>query len=157
MFGSLFWPLCGHWIAQTNHDGRFYHLQPITFLAQLINPNPGFQSLSEELSQYGGVDGRKERLYHFQKAIANSIEVEEEGLSTMQEKYDMYKEGNVKFLRFNPDEETSWNETTFSRLHLNSQIFALLFQLLQLSTLHWRLSTFSLTQQPSMRLKGMSR
>ena len=37
----------------------------------------------------------------------------------------MYKEGNIKFLRFNPDEETAWNEATFSRLHLNPQIFAL--------------------------------
>ena len=33
MFGSLFWPLCGHyrWIAQTNHDGRYYHFQLIIF------------------------------------------------------------------------------------------------------------------------------
>ena len=62
--------------------------------------------------------------------------MEESGISSMQEKYDMYKEGNVKFLRFNPDEETSWNETTFSRLHLNSQMFARLFQLLQTTVEH---------------------
>ena len=57
--------------------------------------------------------------------------MEEDGISSMQEKYDMYKEGNIKFLRFNPDEETSWNEATFSRLHLNPQIFALLFQVVK--------------------------
>ena len=33
----------------------------------------------------------------------------------MQEKYDMYKEGNIKFLRFNPDEKTSRKKRTFSR------------------------------------------
>ena len=91
------------------------------FRAHSINPNPGFQSLTKELSQYGGVDGRKERLYHLEKAVADSIEMEEEGLSAMQEKYDMYKEGNIKFLRFNPDEETSQKNSTLSRLHLNPQ------------------------------------
>ena len=42
----------------------------------------------------------------------------------MQEKYNMYKEGNIKFLRFNPDEETSQKNSTFSRFHLNPQVFA---------------------------------
>ena len=93
---------------------------------------PGFQSLTEELGQHGGVRGRKERLYHLKKAVANSIEMEEDGLSSMQEKYEMYKKGYLKFLRFNPDEKTS----TFGRLHLNPQIYAFLSQLLQSSTLH---------------------
>ena len=38
--------------------------------------------------------------------------MDNEGLSSMQEKYNTYKEGNIKFLRFNPDEEISLNETT---------------------------------------------
>ena len=78
---------------------------------------------------HGG--GTKKRLYHLQNAVANSIEIEEDGISSMQEKYDMYKEGNIKFLRFNPTGKTSWNEATFSRLHLHPQIFARLFQVLQ--------------------------
>ena len=72
---------------------------------------------------HGG--GTKKRLYHLQNVVANSIEMEEDGISSMQENYNVYKEGNIKFLRFNPDEETSWNEATFSRLDLNLQIFAL--------------------------------
>ena len=35
----------------------------------------------------------------------------------------MYKEGHIKFLRFNPDKETSRNKQTFSRLHLNPQLY----------------------------------
>ena len=71
----------------------------------------------------------------------------------------MYKKGYLKFLRFNPDEETSWNEPgpTFSRLPLNPQIYAHLFQLPQLSMLHWRLSTSFLAQQPTTKLNGTSR
>ena len=80
---------------------------------------PGFQSVTEELGHLGG---RKERLYHLQTAVANSIETEEEGISAMQKKYDMYKEANIKFLRFNPDEETTQKNSNFSRLHLNSQL-----------------------------------
>ena len=135
LFGSLFWPLCGHcrWIAQTNRDGRFHHFLPKTFLS---HPNLGFQSLTDELSHHGDVDGRKERLFHLQKAVANSIEMEEYGLTAMQEKYTMYKEGNIEFLRFNPDEETSKNKPTFSRLPSNPQIYARLLQLLQWSTRH---------------------
>ena len=60
------------------------------------------------------------------KAVANSIEKEESGISAMQEMYDMYKEANIKFLRFN-SEEPSRNKPTFSRLHLNPQIYAHLF------------------------------
>ena len=71
---------------------------------------------------HGG--GTKKRLYHLQNVVANSIEMEEDRISSMQEKYNMYKEGNIKFLRFNPDEETSQKNSTFSRLHLNTQIFA---------------------------------
>ena len=97
---------------------------------------PGFQSLTAELGQHGGVRGRKERLYHLKKAVANSIEMEQEGLSSMQEKYDMYKKGYLKFLRFDPDEKTSRNEPTFGRLHLNPQRYASSFQLLQSSMLH---------------------
>ena len=41
----------------------------------------------------------------------------------MQEKYIMYKEGNIKFLRFNPDEETPQKNSTFSRLRSNPHIF----------------------------------
>ena len=81
---------------------------------------PGFQSLTEEFISHNGgvtVSGRKERLYHLKKVVANSIEMEEGGLSSIQEKYDMYKKGYLKFLRFNPDEETSSNKPTFSRLH----------------------------------------
>ena len=94
--------------------------------------------MTEELSHLSDLvpGGRKERLYNLQNAFANSIEMEEDGISSMQEKYNMYKEGNIKFLRFNPDEEASRNKPTFSRLHLNPQIFARLFQVLQLSTLH---------------------
>ena len=94
----------------------------------LMHPNPGFQSLTEEL---GHQFARKDRLYRLQKAIANSIEMEEDGLSTMQKKYDMYKEGNIKFLRFNPDEKISWKRRIFSRLHFNPQLFAFLSQLLE--------------------------
>ena len=83
---------------------------------QLMHPNPGFQSLTEEL---GHQFARKDRLHRLEKAITNSIEMKEDGLSSMQEKYDMYKEGNIKFLRFNPDEETPQNKITFSRLLLN--------------------------------------
>ena len=79
------------------------------------------EELSHCLVRPGSVDGRKERLSHLHKAIANSIEndMEEDGISFMQEKYNMYKKGYLKFLRFDPDEETSQNETTFSRLHSN--------------------------------------
>ena len=94
------------------------------------------EELSHCLVRPGSVDGRKERLSHLHKAIANSIEMEEDGFSSMQEKYNMYKKGYLKFLRFNPDEKTSGKEPTFGRLHLNSQIYASLFQLLQLSMLH---------------------
>ena len=81
---------------------------------------PGFQSLTEELGQLSLlVRGRKERLYHIQRAVANSIELEEDGFSSMQEKYDMYKKGFLKFLRFNPDDNTSRKEPTFGKLHLN--------------------------------------
>ena len=75
--------------------------------------------MTEELSHLSDLvpGGRKERLYHLQRAVANSIEMEEDGISAMQEKYDMYKEGNIKFLLFNPDEEASRNKPTFSRLH----------------------------------------
>ena len=94
----------------------------------ILNPNPGFQSLTEELSHClvrpGSIDGRKERLYHLEKAVANSIEMKEDGLTAMQDKYNMYKEGNIKFLRFNPDEKTSRKKRTFSRLHLNPKVFA---------------------------------
>ena len=47
--------------------------------------------------------------------------MEEDGLAVMQDKYIMYKEGNIKFLRFNPDEKTSRNKGTFSRLQWNPQ------------------------------------
>ena len=50
--------------------------------------------------------------------------MEEDGLSTIQKKYDMYKEANIRFLRFNPEEKTSCNKLTFSRSHLNPQVFA---------------------------------
>ena len=46
---------------------------------------------------------------------------------SMQEKYNMYKEGNIKFLRFSPDEKASWNETTFSRLNLNRKYLHVYF------------------------------
>ena len=75
------------------------------------------EELSHCLVRPGSVDGRKERLFHLHKAIANSIENDME--EDRQEKYNMYKKGYLKFLRFDPDEETSQNETTFSRLHLN--------------------------------------
>ena len=108
----------------------FYHFQPITFF--LSTPNtwvyPGFQSLTEELSPL--VRGRKERLYRLQRAVANSIELEEDGFSSMQEKYDMYKKGYLKFLRFDPEEETSQNKPTFSRVPLNPQLYSHVFQLL---------------------------
>merc|ERR1712080_766579 len=71
----------------------------------------GFQSLTEEVGHLGG---RKERLYHLQKAVANSIEMEEDGISAMQDEYDMYKEGNIKFLRFNPDEDNLQKESIFT-------------------------------------------
>ena len=92
---------------------------------------PGFQSVTEELSHLSDLvpGGRKERLHLIEKAVADSIEMEEDGLSVMQDKYIMYKEGNIKFLRFNPDEETSQKNSTFSRLHLNPQLFAFLSQL----------------------------
>ena len=41
---------------------------------------------------HGDVDGRKERLYHLQTVVSNSIEMKEEKLSSMQKKYDIYKE-----------------------------------------------------------------
>ena len=62
--------------------------------------------------------------------------MEEDGISSMQEKYNMYKKGYLKFLRFDPDEKISRNEPTFGRLHLNPLMYARLFQLLQLSMLH---------------------
>ena len=87
----------------------------------LNNLNPGFHSLTEEFSHYllrsGSIGGRQERLHHLQKAIANSIELEEDGLSAMQDKYHIYKESNIKFLRFNPEEGTLGNKPTFSRFH----------------------------------------
>ena len=84
--------------------------------------------MTEELSQLsllvrpGSVKGRKDRLYHLEKMIANSIEKEEDGISLMQEKYDIYKKGYLEFLRFNPDKESSQNKPNFSRLQLNPQI-----------------------------------
>ena len=67
--------------------------------------------------------------------------MDDEGLYSMQEKYNTYKEANIKFLRFNPDEETSLTETTdeeiswngpiFSRFYLNPQEFSFLSQLLE--------------------------
>ena len=65
--------------------------------------------------------GRKEQLYHLQNTITNSIEMEEDGIYAMQEKYDLYKEDNIKFLHFN--QETLWNRPTLRRLHLNSHIY----------------------------------
>ena len=81
--------------------------------------------MTEELSHLSDLvpGGRKERLYNLKKAVADSIEMEEDELSAMQDKYDMYKEGNIKFLRFNPDEETSQKNSTFSRLHLNPHVY----------------------------------
>ena len=78
--------------------------------------NSGFQSLTEELNQmnvdgHGDVDGRKERLYHLQNLVSNSIEMKEEKLSSMQKKYDRYKESYAKFLRFNP----AYKSTSYSR------------------------------------------
>ena len=57
--------------------------------------------------EFGHLGGRKERFYHLEKAVANSIEMEEDGISALQETYSKYKEGNIKFLRFNPEEKTS--------------------------------------------------
>ena len=62
--------------------------------------------------------------------------MEEDMIFSMQEKYNMYKKGYLKFLRFNPDEDTSSNKPTFSRLHLNPQIYKHLFQLPKSSMLH---------------------
>ena len=84
--------------------------------------------MTEELSQLnllvrpGSVKGRKDRLYNLEKMIANSMEKEEDWISPMQEKYDMYKKGYLQFLRFNPDKESSQNKPNFSKLHLNLQI-----------------------------------
>ena len=92
--------------------------------------------MTEELSQLNllvrpsSVKGRKDRLYHLEKMIANSMEKEEDWISPMQEKYDMYKKGYLKFLRFDPEEETSQNKPTFSRVPLNPQVNTHLFQLL---------------------------
>ena len=68
--------------------------------------------MTEELSQMGvyghkDVHGRKERLYHLQTVVSNSIEMKEEKLSSMQKQYDRYKETYVKFLRFNPAEKST--------------------------------------------------
>ena len=117
LLGFLFWPLCGHcrWFTQTNYDGRSSTFK--SFLAaHSIHPNPGFQSLTEELSVHDGdVDGRKERLYHLQTVVSNSIEMKEEKLSSMQKQYDRYKESYAKFLRFSPaDESTSYGRLLFS-------------------------------------------
>ena len=51
----------------------------------LTYPNPGLKSVTEELGYLNDLipGGRKERLYHLQKTVANSIELEEDGLSTM--------------------------------------------------------------------------
>ena len=84
--------------------------------------------MTEELSQLnllvrpGSVKGRKDRLYHLEKMIVNSIEKEEDWISPMQEKYDIYKKGYLEFLRFNPDKESSQNKQNFSKLQLNPQI-----------------------------------
>ena len=121
LFGSLFWPLCWHcrWLTQTKYDGR-----SLTFVTNLnvhlIHPNPGFQSLTEELSQlsdhvHGEIDGRKEGLYHLQTLVYNSIEMKEEKLSSMQTQYDRYKETYAKFLRFNP----AYKSTSYGRLFLS--------------------------------------
>ena len=59
--------------------------------------------------------GRKERLYHLQTVVSNSIEKKEEKLSYMQKQYDRYKETYAKFLRFNPANKS----TSYSRLLLS--------------------------------------
>ena len=126
LLGTLFGSLCRHcrWLTQTNCDGRF--LTFITILNALsIPPNLGFQSLTEELSQlsihvHGDVDGRKERLYHLQNVVSNSIEMKEEKLSSMQKQYDRYKETYAKFLRFSPDDEpTSFSRLLFSHIEIH--------------------------------------
>ena len=78
--------------------------------------------MTEELSQmgvvygHGDVNGRKERLYHLQTVVSNSIETKDEKLSSMQKHYDRYKETYAKFLRFNPaDKSTSYGRLLFSK------------------------------------------
>ena len=69
--------------------------------------------MTEELSQVM-VDARKEKLYHLQSVVSNSIETKEEKLSSMQKQYDRYKESHAKFLRFNPaNKSTSYGKLLF--------------------------------------------
>ena len=72
--------------------------------------------MTEELSQLMA-DDRKERLYHLQTVVSNSIETKEEKLSSMLKQYDRYKESYAKFLRFSP----AYKSTSYGRLLFSQQ------------------------------------
>ena len=62
-------------------------------------------------------------MYHLQKVVSSSIELEDENLSSMQEQYNSYKESYLKCLRFDPNEQTSGNELAYCKLLIHPQIY----------------------------------
>ena len=79
--------------------------------------------LEQEVGTSLSVVGRKEQMYHFQKVVSSSIELKDENLSYMEEQYNRYKESYLKCLRFNPNEQTSWNESTYCKFLIHPQIY----------------------------------